>query len=256
MSQISSILGNLPGMGTVVETFEQAYAWGIYPRYYTAAYIGPTAADPTNNPTWELRPGLILGKQITTGQWVNYNPTAADGSEVAQGVMPIALRMQDVSSGLNTAKFWAVMVSGGIKASALIGLDNMARVALSNQFYFDDNFPGLQQFPWQRFQTKIANYQLLASDNLSHFDNLGAVGEVDFTLPPIANGYVFGFHNFTSSVLKVISTEGGNIVGSTATQGSVSVTAVGGGFTIFSNPAGTKWIVENASSYNQVVSFL
>src|SRR5262249_38994328 len=96
MSQISSMFGMLPGMGTVVETFEQAYAWGPYPRYFTGAWIASTTIDSGNSPTSELRKGLILGKILATGQWTNYSPTASDGSEVAAGVLIESLRMTDV----------------------------------------------------------------------------------------------------------------------------------------------------------------
>ncbi len=259
MSQISSMFGHLPGMGSVVETFEQAYTWGPYPRYFTGAYIGSTCADPTNSPTWELRKGLILGKQISTGTWVNYVPTATDGSEVAAGILIESLRMQDVITGVNTTKFYGIMVSGGIQAAKLIGLDNQARAQLSQAFYFDDNFAGNQQFPWQRFQTKTTNYQILASDNLTHFDNLGAGAEVDFTLPAIANGYYFGFTCMVGQILKVISFEGANLVtfnnaAATSVAFQTGGNEIGGSFRIYSNPAATKWIVEPAGSNTLTVA--
>jgi hypothetical protein len=152
-------------------------------------------------------------------------------------------------------KYWAVMVSGGIKASALIGLDAMARAQMSTAFYFDDDLPGAHDFPWRRFQTKTANYSATYADNITQFNNAGASGEVDITLPAIQNGLYFGFNGQTSNVLKAISNEGGNVIGSTLTQTNVSVTAIGGGFEMFTNPGATKWIVVNNSSYNQVVSF-
>lgn len=249
MSQISSMFGLPPGMGTVVETFEQAISWGPYLRYYYPAYLDAAILDPTNTPTWELRRGLVLGKKLSTGTWINYSPTATDGSEVAAAVLVESMRIQDVVTGVNTARFYAIMVSGGVKAANLIGLDLMARAQMSNQFYFDDNFPGNQQFPFQRFQTKTGNYQILATDNLTHFDNLGAGNEVDFTLPAIAAGYYFGFTCAVGQVLKVISTEGTNMVTfNNASASSVAYSTggseIGGSFRVYSNPAATKWIVE------------
>src|SRR5215471_12965150 len=116
MSQIGSMFGHLPGMGALVETFEQAYTWGPYPRYWASAYIDSDAADPGNSPTWELRPGLVMAKKSATGTWTNYKPAGTDGSQTAQGVLPIALRMQDVITGVNTTKYYAMMVSGGVQA--------------------------------------------------------------------------------------------------------------------------------------------
>ena len=253
MSQISSMFGHLPGMGTVVETFEQAYCWGPYPRYFQGAYIGAGAVDSGNVPTTVLRMGLVMGKQISTGQWVNYSPTATDGSEVAAGVLVENLRMTDVLTGSTQARFYAIMVSGGVQASKLLGLDLMARSQMSKTFLFDDNLPGNADFPWLRFQTKTANYTIVASDNFTHFDNTGATGEVDFTLPAIANGYFFGFTGMVAQTLKVISAEGTNIVAlNNASASSVSLATggqqIGASLRVYSNPAGTKWIVENVSA--------
>jgi hypothetical protein len=247
------MFGHLPGQGTLVETFEQAYCWGPYPRYYAQGYIGSTAADPGNTPTWELRVGLVMGKQIATGTWVNYSPTATDGSEIAAGVLPLALRMQDVMTGVNTAKFYAIMVSGGVKGANLIGLDQMARQQMSQLFYFDDNFPGAHWYPWERFQNKTANYAITAADNMTAFTTLGAGAEVDFTLPPIANGYYFGFFNQAAQILKVISNEGTNIIAlnnltATSVAFSTGGQQIGAALSIFSNAAGTKWMVMNDSA--------
>ena len=249
----SSFYGHLPGMGVVVETFEAAYCWGPYPRYFTGALIASTAADPTNTPTWELRPGLIMGKIISTGQWVNYSATATDGSEVAAGVLTIGLRMQDIFTGSNTQKFYGIMVSGGVQAAKLIGLDNMARSQMAGQFYFDDNFSGNHVYPWNRFQTKAASYTVVAADNLSLFDNIGATGSITFTLPAIANGYYFGFRVQADQTVIVASAEGANMVAfNNAVANSVAFQTggakIGGLFIVYTNPAGTKWIVESAGA--------
>lgn len=250
MSAISSFFGNIPGMGSLTETFEQAFAWGPYPRYYGNGYISASTSDPGNSPTWELRPGLVLGQQIATGQWVNYNATNTDGSEVAAGVLVQGLRMQDVLSGVNTVKFYAIMVSGGVQGSKLIGLDQQARAQMAQLFYFDDNLPGNHVFPWRRFQTKTANYSIVASDNLSQFNTFGATGAVTFTLPPIANGYYFGFSCEAAQNMAVSSFEGGNIialnnlVANTLTF-STGGQLISGNLVFYTNPAGTKWICEN-----------
>ncbi len=222
-------------------------------RLYTGAYISASATDPTNVPTTTLRPGLVMGIVTATGQWTNYSATATDGSNVAMGILPIGLRMSDVLTQTTVAKFYAMMVSGGVKAANLLGLDLMARAQLSQRFVFDDNFIGNNRFDWQAFVSKTANYQILASDNFTLFDNTGAVGEVDFTLPAIANGYQFGFSTIADQTLKVISTEGTNIVAfnnasATSVAFSTGGSKIGGGFVIYSNPGATKWIVQNASA--------
>ncbi len=253
MSLISSSFGNLPGMGVVVETFESAVTWGLYPRYYTGAYIYSGAVDSTNSPTSTLRMGLVMGKITSTGQWTNYSPTATDGSEVAQGVLPIGLRMQDVLSQSNVSKFYGIYVSGGVKAANLLGLDGLARAQMADRFYFDDDLAGAHVFPWRRFQTKTASYAVLASDNLTHFDNLGALGAVTFTLPAIANGLYYGFSAMAAQNLIVASAEGANVVAlNNAVANSVAfqtgAAIIGGSFRVYANAAATKWIVETASA--------
>lgn len=259
MSNISSLFGHLPGMGSVVETFEAAIPWGPYPRYFTGAYIDASAVDSGNTPTSTLRMGLVMGKVTATGTWKNYSPTATDGSEVAQGVLPVMFRMTDVLTLTTQAKFWGVMVSGGVKAANLLGLDLMARAQMANRFYFDDNLTGNIQFPFQRFQTKTTSYTIVATDNLSVFDNLGAVGAVTFTLPAIANGYYFGFRVMAGQNVIVASAEGDNmIVFNDAAADSVAFQTggqlIGGGFHIYSNSAGTAWIVENASAGTNTIT--
>lgn len=254
--------GIVPGMTTSRETYEAEFRWGSeFQGVFTNGLISGSAIDSGNTPTFELRPGLLLGQNLTTGKYSNYSPTNTDGTEVASAILIEALRMQDFS-GNNVDRFYALLVGGPVQSAKILNLDGQARQQM-DKFFFDDSagfgtMAGGHWFPWKRFQTKTANYTLVATDNFTHFDNTGAGGEVDLTLPPIAtvvNGFYIGVHALAAQTFKVISNEGGNIVGDTATRSNVSVVAVGGGFAAYLNPAGTKWIIENLSSYNQVVSF-
>jgi hypothetical protein len=163
--------------------------------------------------------------------------------------------MQGILTGVNAQRFYGVLVGGPVQATNLIGLDLMARACMSDHFWFDDalNFPGNHWFPWKRFQTKTANYPVVAADNFSIFDNTGALGAVTFTLPPIANGYYFGFRGAANQNLIVASTEGANVIAlnnlvanSVAFQTGGQI--IGGVFHVYSNALGTKWIVEAPSA--------
>jgi hypothetical protein len=254
MSQISSMYGNLPGLTTAIEEYESAVLWGPAWQYmWWNGYISANAVDSGNSPTWRLRPGLVMGNIISTGQWTNYSPTATDGSEVAAAVLVDGLRMQDVLTGSNTTKFYRLFIGGRVKSANLLGLDGQARAQMAYRFTFDDNIVGRGDFPIIRFQTKTANYQVLAIDNLSEFNTLGATGEVDFTLPAIANGYYFTFSNEAAQIMKVISTEGTNMIAfnnlsATSVAFSTGGAEIGGKFAVYSNPAGTKWIVNTLSA--------
>lgn len=250
----------VPGLTTSRETYENEFRWGSELQgVFSNALISGSAVDSGNTPTFELRPGLLLGQQIATGKYMQYNPAASDGTEVAGAVLIEGLRMLDFSNN-PVDRFYAVLVGGPVQASKLLGLDNQARAQMS-KFIFDDigNIQGNSWFPFKRFQTKTANYSVVASDNGSNFDNLGAAGEVDFTLPPIANGYYFGFRALAAQTLKVISNEGGNIVAlNNAAANSLAFSTggqiIGGGFKFYTNAAGTKWLVDNDSAGTNTVT--
>lgn len=251
--------GIVPGLTTSRETYEAEFRWGSeFQGVFANGLIDGSSVDAGNNPTFELRPGILLGQNLTTGKYKPYAAANTDGTEVASGVLIEGLRMQDFS-GNAVDRFYAVLVGGPVQAVKLLGLDMQARQQM-DKFIFDDSvnlhsIGGNHWFPWQRFQTKTANYTAVVTDNFTLFDNTGAAGEVDITLPPIANGYCFGIKAVVAQVLKIISNEGGNLIGSTAAQTSASVTAIGGGVMVYTNAAGNKWQVENISSYNQVVTF-
>lgn len=237
--------GIVPGLTTTRETYENEFRWGSqYQGIFANALIDGNSIDSGNTPTYELRPGLLLGQISATGKYTDYDKTASDGSEVACAILLEGLRMQSFE-GVATDKFYAVLVGGPVQGSKILNLDLMARSQM-DKFIFDDIFqiPGNHWFPFKRFQNKIANYTIVAADNFTMFDNAGASGTVVLTLPAIANGYFFGLRAEAAQVLRFTSSEGSNMIGTTATQTSASVTAIGGVIYVYTNPAGTKWIVE------------
>lgn len=237
--------GMVPGLTTSRETYENEFRWGSqYQGVFSGGLIDGNSLDSGNTPTFELRPGLLLGQVTSTGKYKTYTPTGTDGTEVASGILVEGLRMLDFGN-VATDRFYAILVGGPVQASKVLGLDLQARQQM-DKFIFDDIglIQGNHWFPWKRQITKTANYSIVAADNLTLFDNVGAAGEVDLTLPAIANGYFFGLRAQVAQVFKFISNEGSNVVGTSATQSSVSVTAIGGVIWVYTNPAGTKWIVE------------
>ncbi len=254
---LNDTYGMAPGLTTARETYENEFRWGSqFQGVITNALISGAARDNGNTPTYELRPGLLLGQILATGLYTNYSPTATDGSEVASAVLMEGFRAQDFDSN-NKNIFYGVLVGGPVQASKILNLDLMARQQM-DKFIFDDSLgigalPGYHWFPWKRFQTKTANYTVVASDNLTLFNTLGAGTAVTFTLPAIANGYCFGFSAQAAQNLLVTSAEGSNIIGfNSLTASTVAFQTgsaiIGGQFIVYSNPAGTKWIVETASA--------
>lgn len=242
---LTDTYGIVPGITTSRETYEAEFRWGSqFQGVFANGLIDGNTVDIGNSPTYELRPGLLLAQLPATGKYVNYSKTATDGSEVASAVLIEALRMQSFE-GVATDRFYALLVGGPVQASKILNLDLHARQQM-DKFIFDDifNVQGNHWFPWKRFQTKTANYSIVANDNFTMFDNAGAGGTVVLTLPAIANGYMFGCRCEAAQVLRFTSNEGSNLIGTSTTQTSVSVTAIGGVIWVYSNAAGTKWIVE------------
>ena len=238
--------GLAPGATTARETYEAEFRWGSqWQGVYANGLIDAATVDSGNTPTNQLRPGLLLGQILATGKYTQYSATATNGSEVASAVLLEAFSTQDFSTSVGHDIFYSVLVGGPVQASKLLGLDNMARQQM-DKFMFDDigNLQGNHWFPWKRFQTKIANYTIVATDNMTMFDDTGTTGTVILTLPAIANGYFFGIRTTASSILRIASAEGSNMVGTTLTQSTASITAIGGVVYVYSNAAATKWIVE------------
>lgn len=77
---------------------------------------------------------------------------------------------------------------------------------------------------------KTANYQVLGSDSGTEFTTVGAAGEVDFTLPPPANGLQYTFIATAAFVMKVIGGSGtlkgpGGLNGGAAAGTTLTVSA-------------------------------
>lgn len=252
--------GIVPGITTSRETYEAEFRWGSqFQGVFANALIDGSAVDSGNSPTYELRPGLLLGQVISTGKYKQYSPTATDGSEVASAILLEALRMQDFS-GNSVDRFYAVLVGGPVQGSKVLNLDRMARQQM-DKFIFDDTFQmvGNHWFPFKRFQTKTSAYTLVANDNFTLFDNVGATGAVTFTLPSIANGYLFGFRVQADQNITVASNEGNNMiafndVSASSVAFSTGSQLIGGMVWVYSNPAANKWIVENHSAGTNTIT--
>ena len=251
---MSDSYGIVPGLTTSRETYEAEFRWGSqFQGVFSNALIDGASVDSGNSPTFELRPGLLLGQIISTGKYKQYSPTATDGSEVAAAVLIEALRMQDFS-GTNVDRFYAVLVGGPVQGSKILNLDLMARQQM-DKFIFDDIFsiPGNHWFPFKRFQTKTAAYTVVANDNYTLFDNVGAGAAVTFTLPALANGYFFGFRVQADFNVTIASNEGDNMVAfndvsADSVAFSTGGSLIGGQVWVYTNPGATKWIVEDHSA--------
>lgn len=249
MSVIGSSIGMLPGMDSVYSTYETEFRWGGPPNraLITGGVIDAATVDAGASPTYRVRRGLLLGKITATGKWTQFSDTATDGSQVAQGILMIDLRMSDVLSGSTADRNAWIMVSGPVIASKVVGLTQKARADMFGRFVFDDDFVG-NRFGWKDVVAKTSDYTVTAADNGTLFTNGGASGAVVFTLPTIAKGLRYRF--FVEADQNVTVTAGTadtlvvfNDAAADSIAFSTSSEKIGGSVEVVANAAATKWLV-------------
>jgi hypothetical protein len=239
----------VPGAGSLDITTEKQLTWGYgsvnnLVVLANAIILGGTT-DSTNTPTNVLRPGFLLGKITATGKYAQYVAANTDGTGVASAVLWPEILSQDFSA-TNSDRVCPVMVSGPVVAGQLIGLDNLARAQMSKAFLFDDDVVGNRLAP-PLWVSKGANYTVLPADRGTVFQAI--TGAVTFTLPAILPGYWFKFVNTVAATMQVSSAEGTNMtVYNNASASSIAFSTagqqIGAVVDVYTNPAGTKWIVE------------
>lgn len=247
---------SVPGFTSVRETQEAA---AMYQTFFMGdvvfdplPIISSTAVDSGNTPTSILRPGLLMAKLDADGSWVDYDPDATDGSQEARGVLITEVNMTDYTTGSAAARMAiGLVVSGKIKASAILNLDQQARNQLkARNFLFDDDQYASSRF--KRVVEKAADYTVVAADNGTLF--LATTGAVNFTLPAIAVGLAFEFLNTVDANMTVTSPTADNVIGDNdASADSLSFQTashkIGGHLRFESIYLGgvLKWMVSNLS---------
>lgn len=267
----------LPGLGNAVENAERMFLWGKHEQVlFRTAVILSTSTDNGNTPTTTLRAGLVLS-QLSSNKWSPYDANATDGSQVAQGILCSDVKMLGIEGSVGD-RLAVVVVGGPVKggqllynapvasSSTLTGLDYQARSHFRGRVTFDDDLVG-NQYPWKQGLAKTADYTVVASDNGTVFETTGAAGAVTFTLPalldansnPVCKGVRFKFVN-TVDQNMVISIAGSdtlicknNAAGATATF-STTNQKIGSIAVVYTNAAGTKWIVEVLSDTTVTVA--
>jgi len=99
--------------------------------------VDKTARDSGNTgKTTTLRPGLVMGKIEATGKFKQYDPSAADGTETAVGILLDQVKVLDEDANAVDA-LGVLVVHGRVQESALHGCDAAAKADLAGQVIFD-----------------------------------------------------------------------------------------------------------------------
>lgn len=102
----------------------------------------------------------------------------------------------------------------------------------------------------ETIQTKTSNYTLLTTDSGKRFDNTGATGEVDFTLPTYSAGLSYCFTVTAVQTLKIIAPTSNKIAFATtnsASAGNISANAVYASICIYATSVSNQWAVSNGT---------
>lgn len=237
----------LPGMSTDSVTTERWALWyGATWYLLKGVQIDSGAVDAGNTPTTELRHGLLMGLVTANGRATHYQPNAVDGSQLVAGVLWEARKMID-TDGIAVSRIGQIVVSGPLRTTQLLLLDENARAQMVNRFIFDDR---LHHTPAEFYQTipKATSYTVVAgTDSGTHFTTRGAAGAVTFTLPAVAKGNRFRFTNEVDQNMTVTGPASTLVTFNNAAATSVAVSTasqkIGATFDIVANDNGTKWIV-------------
>ena len=225
--------------------------------------MSSAAVDAGSTPTTYLRAGLLLGKITSSGLYKAYDPASTDGSQVAVCVLAQEMSMLS-SAGTAEVKDAHVALTGVLRASVLVNVDNMARRQLiaSGKFLFDDEITGRLAFGGvpQSEVAKTADYTVVAADAGTLFTTLGASGAVNFTLPALAAGLgPFEFLCLADQNMTVTSAEGDNIVtdndlSADSIAFSTASHKIGGHIQIWANGPGTKWYWRNMGPLTNTIT--
>lgn len=206
-------------------------------------YIDSTATDAGHTSyTLQLRPGLVMAKLASNGNWVAYSASAVDGSQVACGVLCREVYMLDFTTSAAAARNGLIAVAGNFKAAGanLIGLDQQARCSLKRQgFNFDDGPTVPADIGGHIGVNKITGttYTATAAD-FGKIVTLVTSGDCTVTLPVIAVGAVIEFLNCADHGMTITSAETANMI----TVNSLVSTSVA--FTTGSEKVGARLRVE------------
>lgn len=92
---------------------------------------------------------------------------------------------------------------------------------------------------------KTGNYTVLSTDTETHFDNTGAAGTVNFTLPTAVAGYQYTFYVSAAQTLTVTAVGSDTIRNAgtvSAAAGNITSNTIGSTLRLYA-PAALKWII-------------
>lgn len=104
---------------------------------YKQITLASTARDSGNTPTTTLRRGLVLGKITASGKFAQYDNSATDGTQTADGVLEEQEDLVNEETNAAVDTQGVMMWHGRVSEASLIGIDSAGKTDLAGRFYFD-----------------------------------------------------------------------------------------------------------------------
>jgi hypothetical protein len=253
------------GIGAERTVTESEILWGAdqarNAALWKSAVISGTARDDANSPATILRPGLLLGKLTSGGEYEEWDADVATGTQDIAGILDTELRAQDYDA-TNQDRMFRVLVGRApvkarkllIQGAAFIGHvdEYLARRQLvAAGFVFDDD-----PFGYKAGQGNRVAHVTGTSDSLTADENgttlfYNNAASVTVTLPAAQPGLEYEIVRVGDEELVIVSPTADNvIVGNDLTADGVTVTAagehLGARFRVRSVYVSTtiKWLIE------------
>lgn len=217
----------VPGVGAERTTFESEILWGADQARNAALWqskvISGTARDDANTSfTHVLRPGLILGKLDSGGEYEEWDADVATGTQNIAGILDTELRATDFDAA-NADRVFRVLVARApvkarkllIQGAAFIGHvdEYLARRQLhAAQFVLDDDPFGYLAGAGNRVFRRTGT-----TDTIDAAENGGLLiysnaASVTVTLPAIKAGLIFDILREGDEELIVVSPTADDVI--------------------------------------------
>jgi len=228
----------MPGVRALRSTTETNLIWGGDDNQVgvlrVQAQMESALVDAGATPTSDIGAGLLLGRQTTGGQHIQWNSTATDGSEFIRGVLDFDFSTLD-EDAVTEDHFMPMIVRAPLMAvnltiqgAAFVGHADefLARHALHGMHcILDDDPQGYLAGASWRQKIHTGDLTLTTADNYTRF--LCHSADADFTLPAVANGLKFRFFMGENFELQISSATSVFLTGNDVTGDGVTYTTTG-----------------------------
>lgn len=230
-----------PGISAAVYTTEREIIWGGSDTrlqiLYKNSIIDGTIRDAGNSPTTIIRRGMLLGTITATGQQIQWDATATDGTQDLSGVLNIEIRAQDFNAN-NADRAFSTILQAPLIASqllikgvALVGHTDeyLARRQLRNAGCVLDDDP----MGYYAGAPRSPSYETATTDTLTASQNgmtllYSNAASVTVTLPAIKPGLEYTLIRAADEEFIVVSPTADNvIVGNDLSADGVTFTTAG-----------------------------